>query len=78
MVHRVVGGPVEQFGDVDGHEVVDSGQLALGEPLQCGQRRLDPGLRADHVVENLLALLGGQIQCREHFEVGAHRRERGA
>ena len=53
--------------------VVGGGQLALRETLQCPEGGLDPGLRADDVVDDFLALILGQLQRREHLQVGAHR-----
>ena len=61
-MHGIVGGTVEQFGHIDGHEVVDGGQLPLRQPLQRPQGRLDAGLGAHDVGDHLFALLGRQIQ----------------
>ena len=58
--------------------VVLGGQLTLCQPLQCAQGRLDPGLGADDVADDLFALLLAEVERREHFEVGAHRGQRGA
>ncbi len=74
----VVGGAVEQFGDVDGHVVVGRRQFALGQPFEGGQRGLDPRLGADDVAQHLFALFVGHVQGGQHFEVGAHRGQRGA
>ena len=76
--HGVVGGPVEQLGDVDRNVVVGGGQLALREPLERSQRGLDARLGADDVVDDFFALLVGQIEGGQHLEVGAHRGQRGA
>ena len=76
--HRVVGGAVEQFGDVDRDVVVEGGQLALGEPFDCREGGLDARLRPDDVVEHLLALLLGHVEGGQHLEVGPHGREWGA
>ena len=42
------------------------------------ERGLDARLGADDVVDDLFALLVGQIQGGQHLEVGAHRGQRGA
>ena len=76
--HRVVGGAVEQLGDVHRHVVVGGGQLALRQPLQCAEGGLDAGLGADDVADHFLALFFAQVERREHLEVGAHRGQRGA
>lgn len=69
----VVGGAVEQLGDVDRHVIVGRRQLALGQALEGGQRGLDARLRADDVAQHLFALFVRHVQGGEHFEVGAHR-----
>ena len=62
----------------NGDEVVDGGQLALGQSFQRRQRRLDPALGAHDVADHLVALLGGQLQGGQHLQVGAHGGQRGA
>ena len=76
--HRVVGGAVEQLGDVDRHVVVGCRQLALRKPFQRAEGGLDAGLGSDDVVEHLFALLVGQVEGGQHLEVGAHRGQRRA
>ena len=76
--HRVVRGPVEQFGDVDRDVVVERREFALGKPFEGAERGLDAGLRPDDVVEYFLALILGHVKGGKHFEVGPHRRQRGA
>ena len=71
----VMGGAVEQFGDVEGHEIVGGGQLALSQPLQGGQGGLDATLGADDVPDHLRALFVAEFKGREHLQVGAHRRQ---
>ena len=61
-----------------GTKSVDGGQLSLGQPLQRRERRLDPSLGADHVVDHLPALLVGKVERRKHLEVGPHRGQRRA
>lgn len=73
----VVGGAVQQVGDVDRHVIIRGGQFALCQSLECAQRGLDPRLGADHVAEHFFALVVGQIEGGQHLEVGPHRSQRG-
>jgi hypothetical protein len=71
-----VRGAIEQFGDVDRDEVVDGGQLALRQPFERGERRLDPALRPNDVADHFFSLLVAQVKRGQHLEVGPHRGQR--